>query len=204
MGLSIDAIASLYATRGAVQYGMEAVNQCQHALQCAHLAERAGARPALVAAALLHDLGHLVTASGVGVCEAAVPATQDRRHEYLALPLLKPLFSPAVLEPIRLHVDAKRYLCHVDDGYWATLSPASQRSLALQGGPFDAQQAKAFIMQPFAADAVALRRWDDSAKNPTAVTPDWTHYEALLEKVRFAVTGAMPVSVPASAAALMR
>lgn len=104
--------------------------------------------------------------------------------------------------PIRLHVDAKRYLCHVDDGYWAALSPASQRSLALQGGPFDAQQAKAFITQPFADDAMALRRWDDSAKDPTAVTPDWAHYEALLEKARFAVTS--PTSVSISAAALTR
>lgn len=197
MAWSIDAISSLYATRGAVQYGMEAVNQCQHALQCAHLAERSGARPELVAAALLHDLGHLVAANGVAVRTAASPATHDRRHEYLALPLLEHLFPPAVLEPIRLHVDAKRYLCHVDAGYWATLSPASQRSLTLQGGPFDAQGAQAFMAQPFAEDAVALRRWDDSAKNPTAATPDWAHYKSLLEKVRFSVTVATPVSTAA-------
>lgn len=197
MGLSIDAISSLYATRGAVQYGMEAVNQCQHALQCAHLAERAGARPPLIAAALLHDLGHLVPGSLNPVRDAPSPAAQDRRHQDIALPLLKPLFSPAVLEPIRLHVDAKRYLCHVDAGYWATLSPASQRSLALQGGPFNGSEAKAFISQPFADDAVALRRWDDSAKNPAAVTPDWAHYEALLEKLRFAVTGATPTATAA-------
>lgn len=181
MSLSVKDITSLYATRAAVQYGREAINQYQHALQCAHLAESSGAAPELVAAALLHDLGHLVTPD-----ERVEAPPQDRRHQDVALPLLRGLFAAAVLEPVRLHVDAKRYLCHVDAGYWATLSPASQRSLALQGGPFNPQQAHVFITQPFAADAVALRRWDDQAKDPAVLTPDWAHYEALLDTVRVA------------------
>ena len=181
MSLTMDEITALYSEQGAVQYGMEAVNQRQHALQCAHLAECAGAQPELVAAALLHDLGHLVAKR-----DAVNAANTDRRHQYVALPFLETLFLPAVLEPIRLHVDAKRYLCHVEATYWATLSPESQRSLALQGGPFSAQQAEAFMSLPFSADAVALRRWDDSAKDPAAVTPNWAHYEALLGTVSVA------------------
>lgn len=82
-----------------------------------------------------------------------------------------------------MHVDAKRYLCHVDAGYWATLSPASQRSLVVQGGPFSADEAAAFLMQPFAGDAVALRRWDDEAKDPAATPPGLAHYRAVLQGV---------------------
>ena len=179
MALTLDEITELFHANGAVQYGSEAVTQQQHALQCAHLAEQAGATPALIAAALLHDLGHLLAPEqrpkSVGV---------DDLHQFMALPFLRGVFPDAVLAPIRMHVDAKRYLCQADPGYWAGLSPASQRSLALQGGPFSVEEAAAFIDQAFAADAVALRRWDDGAKNPEASTPGWTHYAAVLQRAR--------------------
>ena len=179
MALTVDDIIGLLQVQGASQYGREAVSQQQHARQCAHLAERAGAAPELVAAALLHDLGHLLAARTPAPASAA-----DDLHQYLALPFLRGVFPEGVLEPIRMHVDAKRYLCHVDAAYWTSLSPASQRSLALQGGPFSAEEAAAFLMQPFAADAVALRRWDDSAKDPAAMPPGLAHYRAVLEGAR--------------------
>lgn len=181
MALQIAEITGLYQTQCAVQYGAEAINQQQHAMQCAHLAEQAGASPSLIAAALLHDLGHLMAPR----TEARTAAIDDV-HQYLAIPFLRGVFDEAVLAPIRLHVDAKRYLCHVDPHYAASLSPASQRSLALQGGPFSEDDAAVFIQQPFAAEAVALRRWDDSAKDPAANTPDWAHYAAVLESARLA------------------
>lgn len=180
MALGIEQITELFHAQGAVQYGSEAINQQQHALQCAHLAERSGASPELIAAALLHDLGHLLAASR----ETPKAAGVDDLHQYLALPFLRGLFPDAVLEPIRMHVDAKRYLCHVDRHYWAGLSPASQRSLALQGGPFSDGEAAAFIAQAFAADAVALRRWDDCAKDPSATPPAWAHYAGVLGSAR--------------------
>jgi predicted HD phosphohydrolase len=93
------------------------------------------------------------------------------------------LFPDAVLEPIRLHVDAKRYLCLIDSGYWADLSPASQHSLELQGGIFDAAQAEAFMQQPFASEAVRLRRYDDLAKIPLTVTPPLSHFESYFSRV---------------------
>ena len=111
----------------------------------------------------------------------------DDLHQYLALPFLRGVFPDAVLEPIRMHVDAKRYLCQVDSHYHASLSPASQRSLALQGGPFSVEEAAAFMAQAFAADAVALRRWDDHAKDPAAIPPDWAHYLLILEQAAAAV-----------------
>jgi phosphonate degradation associated HDIG domain protein len=175
VSLSVPDIIDLYRRAGAARYGMEAISQEQHALQCAQLAEQAGSPPELVAAALLHDLGHLVRPEPESGGEQ-----RDDLHEFLAIPFLRGVFAEAVIQPIRLHVDAKRYLCAVSSGYREALSPASQRSLALQGGPFTADQAQDFIRQPFAGDAVALRRWDDSAKDPAVATPGWDHYREVL------------------------
>lgn len=177
MPLSISQIVRLYRTEGAARYGMEAVSQEQHALQCALLAEEAGATPALVAACLLHDLGHLLHA------EAEGEAQRDELHEYRGLPFLRGEFPDAVLEPIRLHVAAKRFLCAVDSNYEQDLSPASRRSLLLQGGAFSDAEVQGFLAQPHAMQAVALRRWDDLAKSPTRATPGWEHYRRVLERV---------------------
>lgn len=178
MALTIDQIAALFHTQGAVQYGLEAISQQQHALQCAHLAEQAGAAPELVAAALLHDLGHLLVPQ-----LTANAGLADDTHQYVVLPFLRSLFPAAVIEPIRMHVDAKRYLCQADKHYWTGLSPASKRSLALQGGAFSKDEAARFLVQPFATDAVALRRWDDRAKDAAATPPNWAHYRLVLETV---------------------
>ncbi|MHB1122129.1 MAG: phosphonate degradation HD-domain oxygenase [Ramlibacter sp.] len=179
MVLDIDDIVALYGAAGAAPYGMDAVTQEQHALQCATLAEQAGGAPALVAAALLHDVGHLVAATQP---RGARPGND--LHEYVALPLLRRLLPRAVLEPIRLHVDAKRYLCAVEPAYHARLSAASRRSLALQGGAFSPEEAARFIGLAHAQDAVALRRWDDQAKDPAALTPGWAHFRRVLAQAR--------------------
>lgn len=185
MALKLEDIAHLFLTQGAAQYGKEAVSQLQHALQCAHLAEQADGSVELVTAALLHDLGHLLPTatknSSVGV---------DDLHQYLAIPFLRGVFPDAVLEPVGMHVDAKRYLCFADPSYHSTLSPASQRSLVLQGGPFTQQQADVFIAKPFATDAVALRRCDDLAKDPHATTPGWDHYAAVMVRASGTLTPA--------------
>jgi phosphonate degradation associated HDIG domain protein len=178
MALQISEITHLFETHGAARYGGEAINQLQ-ALQCAHQAEQAGASPELITAALLHDLGHLLTGQA-----GELPESVDDVHQYVALPFLRGLFPDAVIEPIRLHVDAKRYLCAADASYWASLSPASQRSLELQGGPFSVMAAATFLERPFAADAVALRRWDDLAKNPLAQPPAWAHYLRVIERIK--------------------
>lgn len=172
----LASVLKLYCDRGQTQYGGEAVNQLEHALQCATLAEFSGASPALIAASLLHDLGHLIHHLG----EDAAQQSIDDRHEYRAIPVLEQLFPPAVTQPIRLHVAAKRYLCAVNKCYWATLSIASQRSLELQGGPFSEAAAAAFIQQPHAEAAIQLRRWDDLAKVPRQPTPDLAHFVPLL------------------------
>jgi len=88
-----------------------------------------------------------------------------------------------VLEPIRLHVDAKRYLCATEPSYWAALSEGSQRSLELQGGPFSEAELQSFIAQPFAEEAVRLRRYDDLAKVPGKATPDFKYFAEKLSTV---------------------
>ncbi len=176
MALSVGEIVGLFETRGAASYGSEAVSQLEHALQCATLAEEAGATPELVCACLMHDLGHLVAQK-----PHAVGERRDDLHQYIAMPFLRSVFPPAVLEPIRLHVDAKRYLCAVSDSYWDSLSAASKHSLQLQGGMFSEAEAQAFIARPYASDAALLRRWDDQAKTPGLSTPPMARYARLLD-----------------------
>lgn len=175
MALGIEEILDLFTAHGAANYGSEAVSQLEHALQCAQLAEEAGATPALVCACLLHDLGHLIAER-----PNETGKSRDDLHQFVALPFLRGRFTDAVLEPIRLHVDAKRYLCAVSDSYWASLSPASKHSLELQGGVFTEMQAEGFSKRPYAEDAASLRRWDDRAKTPGRPTPSLTHYADIM------------------------
>ncbi len=189
MALKLDDIEPLFAAKGSRMYAGEPVTQLQHALQSAHLAEQSGAEVSLILAALLHDLGHMVNDQG----ETPTLRGIDDRHEHVALPFLRELFDEAVLQPIRLHVDAKRYLCargYVStEGsvkgaqYWANLSADSKRSLELQGGIFTDTEAQHFISQPYADGAVQVRLWDDLAKVENAETPPLGHYLALAEKV---------------------
>lgn len=178
----IDDIEGLYTEQGARRYemrGRSGVTQLQHALQCAALAAEAGAADTLVAAALLHDLGHLLHEQADG----ELPAERDDVHQFIALPFLRPHLPAAVLEPIRLHVDAKRFLCGNVPGYWEMLSGGSQRSLELQGGPYDSAQSRTFIAQAHADDAVLLRRWDDRAKDAHRGVPGFDRYRPLLARL---------------------
>ncbi|HVO89139.1 MAG TPA: HD domain-containing protein [Casimicrobiaceae bacterium] len=177
MSLTLSEILLLFARKGGRAYDGEGVTQLEHALQAAALAEAEGALPSVVAAALLHDLGHMVNDQG----ETPTLRGVDDLHQYAALPFLRGLYGEDVLEPIKLHVDAKRYLCATRPGYYEALSADSKRSLTLQGGPFSADEATAFIERPFAETAVRVRLWDDQAKRTGAATPPLAHFIAALE-----------------------
>ena len=170
--LTLTGIERLFGERGHIEYSGEGVTQQEHALQCAGLAERSGAPPHLVTAAFLHDLGHLLNLQG----ETPTARGIDDQHQYFAIPFLRGLFPPAVIEPIRLHVDAKRALCAAEPGYHEALSEDSKRSLELQGGVFTPGELAAFRAKPFAEEAMRLRRWDDAAKIPGASTLPLSHY----------------------------
>ena len=170
--LSFEDIKHLFEQRGGEQYSGEPVTQLQHALQTAALGEAEGASDTLVTAALLHDLGHLLHDLGDTPSMHGV----DDVHQYRALPFLRGLFDDEVLNAIKLHVDAKRYLCAARPAYHASLSDDSKRSLLLQGGIFSAGEAARFIAQPGAQAAVSLRLWDDLAKDADKITPSLTHF----------------------------
>jgi phosphonate degradation associated HDIG domain protein len=167
----VDEIFALYAQRGGATYG-EGVTQSEHALQAAWLAEKEGASAELIAAALLHDIGHLLHDLPEDIAEQGI----DTRHESLASAWLSQHFGPDVTEPVRLHVAAKRYLCAVEAGYFDALSEASRVSLKLQGGPMSEEEAEAFESNPACRPAVRLRRWDEAAKQAGLSTPTFKHF----------------------------
>jgi len=175
----VERIEAIFERHGRKLYAgefAEPVTALAHALQCAQLAEWAQADAPLVAAALLHDIGHFIDA-------APEVDGEDDAHELRAIPFLAAGFGADVLEPIRLHVQAKRYLVATDVRYGASLTPASQHSLALQGGPMDADERRWFEELPFAQQALQLRRWDDAAKVPGQRVPPLGYYLALLEEL---------------------
>ncbi|MGH8808469.1 MAG: phosphonate degradation HD-domain oxygenase [Noviherbaspirillum sp.] len=182
MMLTIEQICGLFDKGGHRTYAGEPVTQLEHALQSATLAQQAGASAELTCAALLHDLGHLVNDKG----DTPTARGIDDLHQYCMLPLLRGLFSPAVLEPIRLHVDAKRYLCAVDFEYLLRLSPDSRRSLHLQGGVFSPDEVTQFGKKPYAEDALKLRRWDDQAKVRSMKTPSLADFVPLMQSCALA------------------
>jgi len=172
-------IFELFHTRGQSAYFGEGVSQIEHALQAAWLAKRSKPAHALIVAALLHDIGHLIHGLPENIADQGI----DGSHETAGGAWLARHFGPAVTEPIRLHVNAKRYLCYSDASYGARLSLASQQSLALQGGPCTPEEAHELEMNPFFRDALSLRRWDDAAKIPGLVVPSLDHYRYLIENL---------------------
>ena len=164
---AVDEVVVLFAERGGEHHG-EVVDQRDHALQCASLARADGAADHLVAAALLHDIGHLVgPAAGV---RREDPATADDRHEAIGARWVASRFGPAVARPIALHVLAKRYRCTVDHDGIDSLSPASTLSLRVQGGLLDDAAVARFRSDPAHAEALTLRSWDEAAKDPGRIT----------------------------------
>lgn len=172
----VDQIFERFRDAGDVLYIGEPVTVSEHMLQAAALATRDGADEELVAAALLHDYGHLVH----DLLEDSAEDGVDTRHEEIGVDLLAQWFPEAVTEPIRLHVAAKRYLVAVDPGYLDTLSPASLLSLELQGGPMSDAEVAAFEALPHAAAACRLRRYDDGGKELGAEIPPLESYRPLL------------------------
>ena len=174
----VEQIFARFAARGHQHYGEEVTEQ-QHALQCAHFAQLEGQAPALIAACLLHDIGHLLHDLGEDIATQGIDAV----HEEYGATWLASHFPPEIVEPVRLHVAAKRYLCAVDDDYQAGLSESSQLSLFLQGGPMSPVEVAAFQANPHYSDAVQLRLYDDAGKVTDLVTPPLESYRALLESL---------------------
>jgi [1-hydroxy-2-(trimethylamino)ethyl]phosphonate dioxygenase len=175
---TIDEIFRLFETSGRQRYFGEGVTQAEHALQTAWLAEKSGAAPAVIAAALLHDVGHLLHGLDEDIAEEDI----DARHEAVGAAYLAQRFNTELVAAVSLHVLAKRYLVATVPGYADNLSDASVHSLELQGGPMSPEEAAEFAAKKAAAGAIALRRWDDEAKVVGLKTPDLNHFRPYLEE----------------------
>ena len=178
----LNRLAAFFSAEGSLEYLGEDVDRehlalGEHMIQAALLAQAAHAPEAMVAAALLHDIGYYseVKASG---------GESDCQHELVAARFLSPYFGPAVTEPVRLHVPAKRYLCAIEPSYHDCLSEASVRSLGFQGGPMSDQECRTFEANPHHDDAVQIRRYDDAGKIPGRETPEFDYFRPLLERLR--------------------
>ena len=168
---------NLLKTKGSnVQYGNENVTQLEHALQCAELTEQSNHSKEIITAALLHDIGHLLYDG-----EDPIDEGVDGKHENLGADYLSKYFDEKITLPIRAHVNSKRYLAFADEGYYNLLSEASKISLASQGGPFTKEEAEKFINQPLMKEAVALRKFDDLAKELNKITPPIEHFQHYVE-----------------------
>jgi len=174
----VDHLLELLEIKGSdLQYGDEEVTQLEHALQCAELAEENNLPNPAIVASLLHDVGHLLYEEKNLIHEG-----KDGHHENLGADYLSKYFGAQVVHPIRAHVDSKRYLVALENGYYDFLSEASKVSLAAQGGAFTKQQAEEFIQKPFMKEAVEVRRFDDMAKILNKKTPNLNHFKPYLEE----------------------
>jgi gamma-butyrobetaine dioxygenase len=172
----IERIFAIWQQQSHLDYG-ESVTTVEHMLQCAVFAERDNASTTLIAATVLHDIGHLLHGLPEDIAEQGI----DGVHEEVGARWLAENFVPAVTEPTRLHVPAKRYLYAVEPSYFDALSPSSVQSLRLQGGPFTPAEVADFEQLDHWQDAVRLRRYDDMGKIPGMRTPDLAHYRPYLQ-----------------------
>jgi len=173
---TVDQVFAVLASGGGTAYFGEPVTVLEQSLQAAWIIQQNGGAETLVAAALLHDVGHLLHLEG----EDAAQRGLDTRHEELGVAALAGHLHGAVLDPIRMHVAAKRYLCFAEPKYLKALSPASVESLALQGGPMTAAEAAEYLALPHAREALRLRRADDAAKIAGRAMPELESYLPLV------------------------
>ncbi len=175
----IDVIESIFGKCGNDEYLGEPVTMAQHMLQGATHAENAHEPDVVVAAALLHDVGHFTSEFGT----FAMSDTEDKLHEQAGAKLLAPFFPALVTDCVLYHVDAKRYLCATDPSYFGKLSAASVHSLNLQGGKMTADEVKQFEQNPNLDAIVRVRLYDDQGKEPSMHTKSFAEYKPLLQRV---------------------
>lgn len=172
----VDQLLKWMSEKGGSNYD-ESVTQFEHALQSGALARERGNPLTLVVAALLHDVGHLLADEHNGHEEFLFT---NLKHENIGARWLARAFRVEVTEPIRLHVDAKRYLCTVDADYYDRLSASSKRSFAVQGGRMSEDEIRRFRNEPYLEQALEVRKIDDEAKVSSAIVTNAATYRPLL------------------------
>ncbi|MEM7359099.1 MAG: HD domain-containing protein [Pseudomonadota bacterium] len=175
----VDFIGDIFARRGADSYLGEEVTMSEHMLQAALLAEEETGDDLLIAAALLHDIGHYTNEFP----ENALAEGINNHHDAAGAAVIAPYFPSLVVDCVQYHVDAKRYLCAVENDYFAQLSPASVHTLTLQGGPMAAAEVAEFASLEYLSAIVRVRRWDEGAKVAGKQTPGFDYYADFLRRV---------------------
>ena len=172
-----DEIIEIFRVKGGEDYAGEEITQLEHACQAAQLAEQQGFDDEVILAALLHDLGHLLSddeeddMDGFGV----------KDHEAVGANFLKEKgFSEKVTTLVNSHVAAKRYLCFANKRYFENLSEASKMTLAFQGGPMTEAEAKAFEQNPLKNLIIRMRTWDEEAKLTDVPVPSLQVYKDMI------------------------
>lgn len=182
----IPFLNDIFERRGADEYLGEPVTIGEHMLQAAHFAQRDGHEDPVIAAALLHDIGHF-TGEFIGMPLPSgtvfLEDQLDRKHESAGAAVLEPFFPDIVVDCCRHHVAAKRYLCAREAGYFDTLSEASVHSLNLQGGPMGDDEAEAFESHPHFDAIIAVRRYDEAGKEVGMKVPSFAAYLPMLERM---------------------
>ncbi|CZR68274.1 related to Phosphonoacetate hydrolase [Phialocephala subalpina] len=182
---TIATLFSFITAQGSSDYLGEKVSQLEHSLQAAHLAHKAGVDDETVLGALLHDVGRFIPQSMDMPKMIAPGGTFIGRasHEVLGERYLKELgFSEKICQLVGAHVMAKRYLTAVDKGYYDGLSDSSKQTLKFQGGIFNEQQVKEAKKDPRLEQKLAVRRWDDLAKDPNLKSEPLSFYEDMAIK----------------------
>ncbi|KLN61997.1 phosphodiesterase [Kiloniella spongiae] len=175
----VDFIGDIFHRRGADSYLGEDVTMSEHMLQGAQLAEKAGADDALIAAALLHDIGHYTNEFPDDALEKGI----NNHHDEAGAAVLEKFFPPVITECVRQHVAAKRYLCAKDEAYFSRLSDASIHTLNLQGGPMSEAEMHELEKNPHLKEIIQVRYWDDEGKDPAVSTPPYEYYAPILQRV---------------------
>ena len=174
MNSIIEKIINNYKTNKSLYIG-EKVTMTEHMIQSAMLAEKSNSSPSLICASLLHDYGHFILDDP----DELVNQKKDGKHEDIAYQYLKTYFNKSVVEPIKNHVRAKRYLA-TNQKYYQILSQASKVSLHLQGGVMNGEEAKEFEKEKFFDDSIKLRKFDEAAKKIDIEMKDINDYKNLL------------------------
>ena len=170
----LDKIISNFKNNKSLYIG-EKITMSEHMIQSAMLAEKTKVNDDLICSCLLHDYGHFI----IDDPDKLVKNDKDGEHESIGYEYLKNFFKKEIVEPIKYHVLAKRYLAR-DKKYFNFLSDASKISLRLQGGALNDKESKKFEKKNYFKNSVLVRKFDESAKKTGLKMKTIDDYKSLL------------------------